>query len=324
MPKIGDLNREKIDVAIQSYKKPESLIYTLFSLKKYCGKHIDTIWINDDCSGGNALGLYRDLRLQEALAPIKLKVRENSKPSGYNITLMTKDAFFRHTFIQRLQLLGYLPLRRLSFHSTSNDVRYQWAINNTDKKYLFIIHDDIKFFADILGIYIDDIQSDSNLAIVGDLGYERLCPFGPCGKNCSPEKILRGDFPCPTWPVTGYRSLLHRLLGRMRRDCRINEWCCLIDVSIAHKIYEKFGVFFGNYEAGGDVATYWLDRAMELGYSFDDPVPTPPKRLKYYLHWWQGYEGHEIWVNYGRGKQMYQKQQIRDLVENEFGYRITQ
>ena len=48
----------KVDVAIQSYKKPESLVYTLFSLKKYCGEHIDTIYINDDCSGNNITKYY--------------------------------------------------------------------------------------------------------------------------------------------------------------------------------------------------------------------------------------------------------------------------
>ena len=51
---------EKIDVAVQSYKKPESLIYTLLSLKKYCGNHIDTIYINDDCSGDDVISCYKD------------------------------------------------------------------------------------------------------------------------------------------------------------------------------------------------------------------------------------------------------------------------
>ena len=129
----------KVDVAVQSYKKPESLIYTLFSLRRYCGEHVDTVWINDDCSGGDVLDLYRDPRLQRALAPIKIKVRENDAPSGYNITLMTKDSYRKHTYIQRLQFLGYAAMNRLSFHSTSADVRYQWAIDSTDKKFLFVI-----------------------------------------------------------------------------------------------------------------------------------------------------------------------------------------
>lgn len=312
----------KVDVAVQSYKKPESLIYTLFSLRRYCGEHVDTVWINDDCSGGDVLDLYRDPRLQRALAPIKIKVRENDAPSGYNITLMTKDSYRKHTYIQRLQFLGYAAMNRLSFHSTSADVRYQWAIDSTDKKFLFVIHDDIKFYGDVLGVYLRDICADKNLAIVGDLGYERLCPFGPCGESCSPERILRGDYPCPSWPVTGCRSPLHRLLGRMRRDCRINEWCALIDVDKSHEIYQRFGVFFGNYEAGGDVVTYWLDRALELGYAFDDPIPNPEVRKRYYLHWWQGHEGHEVWVDYGRGKQTYEGERISELVKEEYGYTI--
>lgn len=315
-------DKRKVDVAIQSFRKPESLIYTLFSLHRYCGEHVDTIWINDDCSGGDVLELYRDPRLQEALAPIKLRVRENVKPSGYNVTLMTRDAIRRHKPIQRLQLFGYALMKRLSFHSTSDDVRYQWAIDGTDKPFLFVVHDDIKFFADVLGVYLDDMRSDDNLAIVGDLGYERLCPFGPCGEKCSPERILGGDYPCPTWPVTGCRSPLHRVLGRMRRDCRVNEWCCLIDVGKSREIYDKFGVFFGNYEAGGDVGTYWLDCAMKLGYTFDDPIPKPAERLKYYLHWWQGHEGHEVWVDYGRGRQTYEGDRICSMIESEFKYAV--
>lgn len=34
----------KVDVAIQSYKKPESLVYTLLSLKKHYGEHIVTTY----------------------------------------------------------------------------------------------------------------------------------------------------------------------------------------------------------------------------------------------------------------------------------------
>lgn len=40
----------KIDVAVPSYKKPESLIYTLMTLKKVAGDLIDAVYINDDCS----------------------------------------------------------------------------------------------------------------------------------------------------------------------------------------------------------------------------------------------------------------------------------
>lgn len=313
---------EKVDVAIQSYKKPESLVYTILSLRKYCGEHIDTIYINDDCSGKDIINFYSDPALLEMIKPIRIQTRINESPSGYNVTLMTKEAFRKKNPIQKLQILSWALIHRLAWHNTSDDVRYQWAINSTDKKYLFIIHDDIKFFDDVLGLYLQKMTDQKDLAIVGDLGYERLCPFGPCGEKCSPEKILQGKYPCKTWPVTGYRSIIHRIMGRSRRDCRINEWCCLINVDVAHQIEKKFGVYFGNYEAGGDVATYWLDRALKLGYKFTDPLPNPAMRKKYYIHWWQGFEGHEVWVDYGRGKQKYDNEMIAERLKTEFNYSI--
>lgn len=59
----------KIDVAIQSYKKPELLIYTLLSLHKFCKDSIDTVWISDDKSGEDVLSYYNSSQLQEALYP---------------------------------------------------------------------------------------------------------------------------------------------------------------------------------------------------------------------------------------------------------------
>ena len=40
----------KIDVAVPSYKKPESLLYTLMTLKKVAGDLIDAVYINDAVS----------------------------------------------------------------------------------------------------------------------------------------------------------------------------------------------------------------------------------------------------------------------------------
>ena len=157
---------EKVDVAIQSYKKPESLIYTLLSLKEHCGDYIDTIYINDDCSGYETVKLYKSEKLQKRMFPIKLKVRENTKKSGYNVTLLTKKMWNEKNFKDKLKLIGYIPLKRLSFHSTSDNIRYQWAFNNTDKKYLFLIHDDIKFFDNVLKLYLEKMNENKNLAIV--------------------------------------------------------------------------------------------------------------------------------------------------------------
>ena len=68
----------KIDVAINSYKKPESLIYTLMTLKKVAADLIDTVYINDDCSDNGAYELYTHPAVAEYFKPWKLDVRVNT------------------------------------------------------------------------------------------------------------------------------------------------------------------------------------------------------------------------------------------------------
>lgn len=315
---------KKVDVAIQSYKKPESMIYTLLSLKKYCGDLIDTIYINDDCSNDETVKYYESEKLQAYLAPIKLQVRVNKKPGKYTYTLMTKKLFFKKSFLEKMRLIGFSLINRLRWMSTTNDIRYQWAINVTNKKYIFIIHDDIKFYGNVLSLYLQYLESDEKMAIVGDLGGSSMCPYGPCGNNCSPEKILNSEFPCKEWPITGKKSILHAMLGRYKRNCRINEWCCMINVDIARKLVDRYGICFGNYEGGGDVGTYWFEKIIKLGYHFTDPLPREDLRKEYYLHWWQGHEGHEVWVDHGNGIAAYQKDYIVECIWKEFGYSIKE
>ena len=310
---------EKIDVAIQSYKKPESLVYTLLSLKKYCGDYIDTIYINDDCSGNNILDNYTNNELRNRMFPIKIETRENIKPSGYTHTIITKEMWKKRNIIEKIRLMGHFFIRRAEFYSSSDEVRYQWAINSTNKKYIFLIHDDIKFFKNVLELYINIMKKDSKMAIVGDLGGCKFCEFGPCGEKCSPEKILHGIYPCKEYPITGKRkNILLRMLGRKNRNCRINEWCCLINVEIARKLQENYGIYFGNYEWGGDVGTFWFEKIIRLGYHFTDPLPTNDKKREYYLHWWQGHEGHDVWIK----KTEYQKMLIKDCLKREFDYNM--
>ncbi len=315
---------EKIDVSVQSYKKPESLVYTLFSLKKYCGELIDTVYINDDGSNNGTVECYTDEKFKQMMAPINIKVRVNEKPGKYTKTLMTKELFKRKSLGKKIQLLLHTFIDRIQWHDTEEDIRYQWAINQTDKKYLFIIHDDIKFFDNVLALYLEDIKSGGH-AVVGDFGGCELCRFGPCGEEgkCGPEKIMAGIYPCKSWPRMGYKTPIHMILGRSTRHCRINEWCCLIDVAAARELTEKEGTCIGNYEAGGDTATYWFERVIKRGYTFHDPLPCKADKKKWYLHWWQGYEGHSIWTAAEtHGKCDYNDQLILDCLKQEFGYEM--
>lgn len=316
----------KIDVAIQSYKKPESLIYTLLSLKKHSGNYIDTIYINDDVSGDNTISYYKDEKFLSLMSPIKIEIRVNKKRGKWSSTFVTREIIRKRNIIEIFHLLIAFVVNRAKWYYSTDEIRYQWAINNTDKKYLLIIHDDMKFNGDIVSKYIDEINRDENIAIVGDMGGSCYCPFGPCGtKECSQKKVMEGYRPYKQWPITGeYKSIVYKLLGRKRRNCRINEWCCMINVNITRIIGETTGVYFGNYEFGGDIGSYWFDVIVRHGYNFSDPLTDKEEKLLFYEHCWQGHPGHSVWVKQECDpiKYEYNSNKIRKCLEDEFGYKI--
>jgi hypothetical protein len=65
----------KVDVIIQSFKKPELLLYSL-SLKKHSEQHIHTIWINDDSDNDSVMDFYKSEIFQKALEPWVIMTRK--------------------------------------------------------------------------------------------------------------------------------------------------------------------------------------------------------------------------------------------------------
>lgn len=308
---------QKIDVAINSYKKPESLIYTMLSLKKYCGEYVDTIYINDDQSNDATVKFYLEPKLHKMMHPIKILTRINEKRSGYSKTITTQDMFVHNPVYQLIRFIFdriRLPQFK-GFIYNNNDIRYQWAINSTDKEYLFIIHDDIKFNGNVIKAYLDEMRKRQNCAIVGELGQCNICRES---NVCNPELIMNGERPSKHWPLT--KSLNHRIIKRYERNCRINEWCCLINVSIARIIGSKKHIYFGNYERWGDVGAYWFDTIVKSGYDFSDPLPSSVIREKFYQHCWQGHSGHSIWAEQEGNKNIYQRDFIVNKIKEEFDY----
>lgn len=180
----------KIDVAIQSYRKPESLIYTLFTLHRHSRDAIDTVWINDDRSGGDVIEHYRRLNESGALFPWKIRIRENINRMGWWVSFVRgyRPAYASIWF--RLKRMVWNWYQNKSVYVLKEDLRYQWALSCTDKKYLFVIHDDIEFKRDIVSVYLASIQAAKNRAIVGDLGQCWRCDFSSQG--CNPQKLLAG------------------------------------------------------------------------------------------------------------------------------------
>lgn len=304
----------KIDVAVQSYKKPESLIYSLLSLHRHCRNQIDVVWINDDCSGGNVLNAYHTLEESGALHPWKIRIRENTVRMGWWISFVKgfNPKYLSLWFKIKRMLWNFY--KNGSIYVTQEDIRYQWAIKNTDKEYLLIIHDDIEFKGDVITLYLKSIMRDKNIAIVGDFGQCWRCDFHSSG--CNPSKILAGNLPSDIWPSTKVFPSSHAWA------CRINEWSALLRVKVARKLTETEQIFFGNYDDNGDVSAYWFSRVLASGYHFDDPLPILIERDKYYRHWEGGITGHSAWVDQGNGKNLYDPEKVKNRLSKEYSYEM--
>jgi len=318
----------KIDVAVNSYKKPESLIYTLMTLKKVAGDIIDTVYINDDCSGDGTSSLYRHPDIADYFKPWKLDVRDNTENVG--IKQVYVKGYYPEYMNWKFMLKRWGRFFSKEYPHKKEDIRYQYAIDNTDKRYLLLIHDDVLFKKNIVNVYLQAFINNPELAIVGDFGQCWRCLFADV---CSPQKILSGTLPSPYWPLTPSEknSDVTKFNPRkgFTRACRINEWCMMLDVNRAKEITEKSRSFIGNMYPHSDTGAYWFGMAVNLGYKFTDPFPigvtiNGETRKDYYQHQWQGHSGHSVWVDQGQGKAIYDRQMIVDLIAKEFNFQLPE
>ena len=299
-----------VDVAVQSYKKPELLLHTLLSLRAHSARHIDAVWINDDLSDAWVVDAYRSSDFARALAPWRIRVRHNTRRMGW---------WYRPVRGLRPR---YMPLRRRLRHwwrsvtdsrygsVPRHDIRYQWAIDGTDKDFVYVIHDDICFRADVLGTYLEAMVTLRRPSVVGELGQCWRCDWARQG--CTPEAVSAGRLPSARWPANAGE----------RGDpwpCRMNEWSALVCVDAARQIEAAHAVLFGNYDNRGDVGAYWFALAHRMGFEFADPLPTSAQRTACYVHA-DGGSGHAVWVDQGSGKKTYDRAHVIQKLEHDFGF----
>jgi len=298
----------KVDVAIQSYKKPELLLYTLLSLKKVSESMIDEIWIQDDSFDTDVLNFYTSDKFIEALKPWKINLRANTQRGGWWFTPVSGLYPNYLTLVKRFIFSLRSKYRGTGFSLLRENSRYQWGISNSKKNFLMIIHDDIVFHKDIVKDVLERFEANDNLAIIGDLGQCWRCEYNKLG--CSPDKIMMGYRPSKSWPDIDIHSSGHRW------PCRINEWCCFVSLPKVKIIEEKYQVLFGGYDNHGDVAAYWFNLVIKENYDFED-ISTIEKKKELFLHA-DGGSGHSVWVDQGNGKSKYDPEHVKRKILEDF------
>lgn len=299
-----------VDVAVQSYRKPELLLLTLLSLRAHSARHVDTVWINDDQSDAWVVDAYRSQEFAQALAPWRIRVRQNTVRTGWwyrpvkgvRHRYMPPRRRLRHWW-RSVTDSRYAPVRR-------HDIRYQWAIDSTDKTFVYVIHDDVFFRADVLGTYLDAIAALQRPSVVGELGQCWRCGWSRMG--CTPAAVSSGRLPSTQWPANPDET-------GDPWPCRMNEWSALVCVDAAQQVEAEHGVLFGNYDNRGDVGAYWFAVAHRMGFEFADPLPTTEQRAAQYVHG-DGGSGHSVWVDQGSGKKVYDRVRVIRNLERDFGF----
>jgi len=246
----------KVDCIINVCGKPLQTELALRSLLRHSGHHINRIFIINE---RKELGEHTDIR----------------------------DCLPNTEYYETKYSLWINPVdtHRLTDDEYRLSVRYQYGWERSDREFVFITHNDCVYHNDIVGLLLENI-GDSIAS--GSIGQCWNCPANWAMK-CNPERYwdYRPSF-------EELVSLYHNVVPPARHvkrpyhlpafhntfeltpwplpECRVNEWCALIRLSIARDITIPAGpaLPFGAYLTGGapilDIGVGWFRDISNMGY----------------------------------------------------------
>jgi hypothetical protein len=250
---------KNVDVIINVYGKPWQTLCTLKSLMKNSGQHIDKIFL----------------------------IKENEQPYNENIDWIFE--YFNNLIVHTPKNYRFI-IQSLDYNNESDrlSVRYQYGIEKSDKKFVFITHNDVLYTGDVIGKMLELIGES---IAIGQIGQCWNCPansHGVCNGeifnewNPNYEDVLKFSFP----HVRTELNMINKTNPKPLPECRINEWACLLNREIIIKESKPNGnhSLFGEY--GLDLGVKWFREMYLLGYNFID-------YRKNYLHgYWASNAGH--------------------------------
>lgn len=253
-----------VDVAINVFGKPAQTALSLLSLLACSGRWIDRIYFIEEPDGVNAV--YAHAATLRALGDRVVHFRPRFMNWRYAVDpTRLDDPDYRHA------------------------LRYQYAFEHTDKRYLLLIHNDCEFTADAVGHLLDRLGGHTG---AGEIGQCWLCPACHLGR-CGPGRYLdfRPDFDAvralyDAMDPTVYRRRYteeptKELVGNPwpLPECRLNEFCCLINMAKARPATcpqgpaRPFGAYVdvGNPWTGNgilDIGVAWFGDLVRQGHTF--------------------------------------------------------
>jgi hypothetical protein len=246
---------KKVDVCINVFGKPYQTLVTLKSLLEHSGDHIDKIFF----------------------------IEESKQPKGYDFNIIKNNLKYKN-------MERYVPKYHFWVHKTETfkcnfdtdyrlSLRYQYGLEKTNKKHLLIIHNDVLFTGDVVSTLVSEIGDNFSIGNVGQcwncpLNYEGICSGEKLNENLNNnipyEDVINYVNKYPeTRTYTQYRNNIDKINPLPMPECRINEWCQLVDVEKYKKEVIPNGevVPLGGYY-GMDIGDVWFKQMIGKGYNF--------------------------------------------------------
>lgn len=239
---------KNVDVIINVFGKPWQTLCTIKSLLKYSGNHIDKIYITE----------------------------EKYQPYGDKIEwILDKIDNYIH-YIPK-EYYGVTPFKVLSEHvevdTNRFSIRYQYGIEKSDKKYVFLTHNDILYTNDIIKNMLSEIDDCAGIGLIGQCWNCPAFKAGVCDSerfnNFKPtlEEITE-IFKYPATRGNYFHMHFDKDNIMPMPECRLNEFACLIDRELSIKeCYPNGNVtFFGTFRL--DTGDEWFKGMCLNGYKF--------------------------------------------------------
>jgi hypothetical protein len=242
---------EKIDVCLNVYGKPYQTIITLKTLLEHSGHLIDKIYM-----------------VWESNQPEDIDIEFIKKEINYDNLIIFVPKYYLSVYKTDLTKVLYDEDYRLS-------LRYQYGIEHTDKKYLFIIHNDVLFKKDVVKDFLNQIENYIGIGEIGQcwncpMFYEKKCDGNKFDSfNPSYDEVITDTHKYPESRTFIFKNIIDKISPMPLPECRINEWCCLLDM----EIYKTETIPYGNILPFGgyfkvDIADEWFRQMVLKGYKF--------------------------------------------------------
>lgn len=245
----------QVDVCINYFGKPYHTAVTILSLWKQSARHINKIYLVIE----KVQPYY-----QYDVIPV-LKFYLNELPIQY--------VYPKHFYYS-----GNPDECCLSDQQKRYGLKYQYALETSDKKFLFLSHNDCLYKDDLLGKMLDAIV-DENIAGVGLIGQCWNCPAF-FAKLCDGSRFERYiptkdeltdlvDTYTPPRAKIHYKLIARNLIHPLP-ECRLNEYACLINVPLYRENSVPRGDIlpFGGGWHGTDWGAVWFYSMVNRGYKF--------------------------------------------------------